>query len=248
MVDYSKFDNIVLSSDEEDENERQNLEEHFENNNLVPIIFSDIKQIPEMTAAIDKLKAIITRLHPQKVVKDVTLGVLENVNNLSILWKENVAKENIFLLVNHEILKKYMDEKSRRTFFESVVGFGANDDVKKLKKVLVVFSPFHDQYWYQADCDGMDNNTMERWYQSWMIVKCCVCFETDDVTTTRNKKMDQCGTCFSCVCKGCLQEHKEANQYPMFKCPICRTAFYKIVLIPNSNISDTTPQEENTTN
>jgi hypothetical protein len=49
MVDYSKFDNIVLSSDEEDENERQNLEGNFENNDLVPIIFADIKQIPEVT-------------------------------------------------------------------------------------------------------------------------------------------------------------------------------------------------------
>ena len=51
MVDYSKFDNIVLSSDEEEENERKNLEEHFENSDLrntSPIIFADINQIPEV--------------------------------------------------------------------------------------------------------------------------------------------------------------------------------------------------------
>jgi hypothetical protein len=225
MVDYSKFDNIVLSSDEEEENERKNLEEHFENSDLrntSPIIFAEINQIPEMTVAIDKLKGIIARLHPQKIVKDITLGVLQNINNLSILWKENIKKKNIFLLVNHEILKRHMDEQARRKFFESVAGFGGHE---KLNNVLVIFSPSHDKYWYQADCDAMDNNTMERWYQSWMVIKCCVCHENDDVNT----KMEQCGTCFSCVCKGCLLEHKEVNNYPLLKCPICRTPFYKIV-------------------
>ena len=95
-----------------------------------------------MTVAIDKLKGIIARLHPQKIVTDITLGVLQNINNLSILWKENIKKENIFLLVNHEILKKHMDEKSRRKFFESVAGFGGHEKLKNGTHFDIFFKTF----------------------------------------------------------------------------------------------------------
>lgn len=222
MLDYSKWDNITLSSDEESDGEEEGTS----------FVHPDsISQASAMTAAIARLtRSVEARNHR---LLDMTNAVcrataetsmpLAGCTRLREIQQSFMNQPDAFILINFNFVKRCLDVFQQQAIL-------MQNNMLDTIDVLVVFRPSTDQYFFMRHVTKLDQNAMDRWCASWLETKCCIC--DDNSRDNLELRMENCSKCFAAVCVDCQKAHMDANGIPLPKCPICRNNFLQVVPAP----------------
>lgn len=230
MLDYSKWDNISLSSDEESDAEEEGTS----------LVHPDsVLQTSAMTEAISRLARSVEARNYRLL--DMTNAVcrapyetpgipMAACVRLTEIGQSFLQQPDVFVLINFNIVQKCVDAFQQQAIFMNRV-IRATD-------VLIVFRPSTDQYFFMQEVTKMNQNAMDRWCATWFETICCIC--EANCRDDHELKMQNCRKCFAAVCSNCTKAHLDANGIPLPRCPLCRENFLHIVPAPNPE-----PAQEN---